>query len=195
MAESELQNVLLQTVGRSHPLLVHFLVALLVPATALASTHPEIRIPGLPLVDRTPVPEVVVKPETVAEVQPDSVQPEATKGDREIASERVNFLTKIKPTFEARSVSCQGPKKKKGQLRLETIAEAFPEDDKDWLAILPGEPAEILLVEMVKLSEDDDGVMPPRGELLSKEKNFAHRAMDRARRAMLQLTMRGQASR
>ena len=32
MAESELQNVLLQTVGRSHPLLVHFPVALLVVA-------------------------------------------------------------------------------------------------------------------------------------------------------------------
>ncbi|MEO1598421.1 MAG: c-type cytochrome domain-containing protein, partial [Planctomycetota bacterium] len=34
MAESELQNVLLQTVGRSHPLLVHFPVALLVVAAA-----------------------------------------------------------------------------------------------------------------------------------------------------------------
>ncbi|MEC7385809.1 MAG: DUF2231 domain-containing protein, partial [Planctomycetota bacterium] len=32
MAESELQNVLLQTVGRSHPILVHFPVALLVVA-------------------------------------------------------------------------------------------------------------------------------------------------------------------
>ena len=32
MVESELQNVLLQTVGRSHPLLVHFPVALLVVA-------------------------------------------------------------------------------------------------------------------------------------------------------------------
>ena len=34
MAELELQNVLLQTVGRSHPLLVHFPVALLVVAAA-----------------------------------------------------------------------------------------------------------------------------------------------------------------
>ena len=32
MADSELQNVLLQTVGRSHPFLVHFPVALLVVA-------------------------------------------------------------------------------------------------------------------------------------------------------------------
>ena len=138
-------------------------------AVVFASTHPEIRITGLSSVVREPIPEVVVKPEPVAEVQPDPVQPEAPKDDPELASEEVNFLTKIKPIFEARCVSCHGPKKKKGQLRLEPIAEAFPEDEEDWWTILPGDPAGSLLVERIKLSEDDDGVMPPRGELLTKE--------------------------
>ena len=138
-------------------------------AVEFASAHPEIRITGLSSVVREPIPEVVVKPEPVAEVQPDPVQPEAPKDDPELASEEVNFLTKIKPIFEARCVSCHGPKKKKGQLRLEPIAEAFPEDEEDWWTILPGDPAGSLLVERIKLSEDDDGVMPPRGELLTKE--------------------------
>ena len=138
-------------------------------AVVFASTHPEIRITGLSSVVREPIPEVVVKPEPVAEVQPDPVQPEAPKDDPELASEEVNFLTKIKPIFEARCVSCHGPKKKKGQLRLEPIAEAFPEDEEDWWTILPGDPAGSLLVERIKLSEDDDGVMPPRGQLLTKE--------------------------
>ena len=138
-------------------------------AVGFASAHPEIRITGLSSVVREPIPEVVVKPEPVAEVQPDPVQPEAPKDDPELASEEVNFLAKIKPIFEARCVSCHGPKKKKGQLRLEPIAEAFPEDEEDWWTILPGDPAGSLLVERIKLSEDDDGVMPPRGELLTKE--------------------------
>ena len=33
----------------------------------------------------------------------------------------------------------------------------------------PGDPAGSLLVERIKLSEDDDGVMPPRGERLTEE--------------------------
>ena len=61
------------------------------------------------------------------------------------------------------------PKKKKGGLRLAPIAEAFPEGDEDWWTILPGDPAGSLLVERIKLSEDDDGAMPPRGERLTKE--------------------------
>ena len=138
-------------------------------AATFASTHPEIRITGLPPVVREPIPEVVVKPEPVAEVQPETVLPEAPGADSELASEEVNFLTKIKPIFEARCVSCHGPKKKKGGLRLAPIAEAFPEGDEDWWTILPGDPAGSLLVERIKLSEDDDGAMPPRGERLTKE--------------------------
>ena len=138
-------------------------------AAAFASTHPEIRITGLPLVVRKPIPEVMVKPEPLEEFQPEPFQPETTKDDPKLASEEVNFLTKIKPIFEARCVSCHGSKKKKGGLRLDPIADAFPEGDEDWWTILPGDPAGSLLIERIKLSEDDDGVMPPRGELLSKE--------------------------
>ncbi|MEC8354445.1 MAG: c-type cytochrome domain-containing protein [Planctomycetota bacterium] len=138
-------------------------------AIAFATANPELRVTGLPPVVREPIPEVVVDPESIAEVQPELNQPTTSEVDSEPASEEVHFLTKIKPILEARCVSCHGPKKKKGGLRLEPIAEAFPKGEEDWWTILPGDPAGSLLVERIKLTADDDGVMPPRGELLTKE--------------------------
>ncbi|OUW02875.1 MAG: hypothetical protein CBD11_05535 [Phycisphaera sp. TMED151] len=138
-------------------------------AIAFATANPELRVTGLPPVVREPIPEVVVDPESIAEIQPELNQPTTSEVDSEPASEEVHFLTKIRPILEARCVSCHGPKKKKGGLRLEPIAEAFPEGEEDWWTILPGDPAGSLLVERIKLTADDDGVMPPRGELLTKE--------------------------
>lgn len=138
-------------------------------AIAFATANPELRVTGLPPVVREPIPEVVVDPESIAEVQPELNQPTTSEVDSEPASEEVHFLTKIRPILEARCVSCHGPKKKKGGLRLEPIAEAFPKGEEDWWTILPGDPAGSLLVERIKLTADDDGVMPPRGELLTKE--------------------------
>ncbi len=138
-------------------------------AIAFATANPELRVTGLPPVVREPIPEVVVDPESIAELQPELNQPTTSEVDSEPASEEVHFLTKIRPILEARCVSCHGPKKKKGGLRLEPIAEAFPEGEEDWWTILPGDPAGSLLVERIKLTADDDGVMPPRGELLTKE--------------------------
>ena len=138
-------------------------------AIAFATANPELRVTGLPPVVREPIPEVVVDPESIAELQPELNQPTTSEVDSEPASEEIHFLTKIKPILEARCVSCHGPKKKKGGLRLEPIAEAFPKGEEDWWTILPGDPAGSLLVERIKLTADDDGVMPPRGELLTKE--------------------------
>ena len=138
-------------------------------AIAFASRHPGIRITGLPPVVREPIPEVLVDPQSGTEVQPEPAQSEAPKDDSKLAPEKINFLTQIKPIFVARCVSCHGPKKKKGQLRLEPIAEAFPEGEEDWWTILPGDPSGSLLIERIKLSKDDDGVMPPRGDLLTKK--------------------------
>ena len=138
-------------------------------AIAFATANPELRVTGLPPVVREPIPEVVVDPESIAELQPELNKPTTSEVDSEPASEEVHFLTKIKPILEARCVSCHGPKKKKGGLRLEPIAEAFLEGQEDWWTILPGDPAGSLLVERIKLTADDDGVMPPRGELLTKE--------------------------
>ncbi|MEC8092217.1 MAG: c-type cytochrome domain-containing protein [Planctomycetota bacterium] len=138
-------------------------------AIAFATANPELRVTGLPPMIREPIPEVVVDPESIAEVQPELNQPTTSEVDSEPASEEVHFLTKIRPILEARCVSCHGPKKKKGGLRLEPIAEAFPKGEEDWWTILPGDPAGSLLVERIKLTADDDGVMPPRGELLTKK--------------------------
>ena len=75
----------------------------------------------------------------------------------------------LEPTLVAGCVSYHGPEKKKGGLRLETIAEAFREGEVDRRTILPGEPAGILLVKRIKVSDNDDDVIPPWDELLTKE--------------------------
>ena len=116
---------------------------------------------------REPIPEVVVKPEPVAEVQPVTVLPETPKANSELASEEVNFSPRSNPSLK-HGMSLATAQKKKVDSGL-PIAEAFPEGDEDWWTILPGDPAGSLLVERIKLSEDDDGAMPPRGERLTKE--------------------------
>ena len=60
-------------------------------AATFASTHPEIRITGLPPVVREPIPEVVVKPEPVAEVQPETVLPEAAQSRFQTRFRRSQF--------------------------------------------------------------------------------------------------------
>ena len=139
-------------------------------AATFASTHPEIRITGLPPVVREPIPEVVVKPEPVAKVNlrrfcqaskripiPSSLQ------KKSISSPRSN------PSLKHAVSLATAPKRKRVWTSVGAIAEAFPEGDEDWWTILPGDPTGSLLVERIKLSEDDDGAMPPRGERLTEE--------------------------
>ncbi|MDP7401328.1 MAG: c-type cytochrome domain-containing protein, partial [Phycisphaerales bacterium] len=73
-------------------------------AIAFATANPELRVTGLPPVVREPIPEVVVDPESIAEVQPELNQPTTSEVDSEPASEEVHFLTKIRPILEARCV-------------------------------------------------------------------------------------------
>ncbi len=138
-------------------------------AIAFVSNRPKLRITGLPPLVREPIPEVIVEPDPVAVAQQVPVEPTPPAVDTEVAPAEVKFLSQIKPIFEARCVSCHGTKKKKGGLRLEPIAAAFPKGEEDWWTILPGDSGGSLLVERIKLSEDDDGVMPPRGDLLTDE--------------------------
>ena len=138
-------------------------------AIDFASKRPKLRITGLSPVVREPIPEVIVEPEPVVAAPPVPIEPTAPAIDPKAASAEVEFLSQIKPIFEARCVSCHGPKKKKGGLRLDPITAAFPEGEEDWWTILPGDSAGSLLVERINLSEDDDGVMPPRGDLLTDE--------------------------
>ena len=134
-------------------------------ALAFALDRPSLRITGVTQPLPEPVPEVLIAEDTnsVEESSVPAEEPAVVEVDA------VDFASHIKPIFEARCVSCHGPKKKKGGLRLEPIAAAFPEGEEDWWTILPGDAMGSLLMERIKLSDDDDGVMPPRGDLLTKE--------------------------
>jgi uncharacterized membrane protein/mono/diheme cytochrome c family protein len=80
----------------------------------------------------------------------------------------VDFGKEIMPIFSESCVKCHGIKKQKGHLRL---------DSPQWLlagadgenVLVPGKAAESLIYSLTILSEDDDDVMPSKGELLTKK--------------------------
>lgn len=69
----------------------------------------------------------------------------------------------VRETFQTSCVECHGPDKAKGKLRLD-----IPDDLKDLAretpVIIPGDPDQSLLVELILLPEDDDDRMPPPDE-------------------------------
>lgn len=75
----------------------------------------------------------------------------------------VAYRDLIQPIFAARCVSCHGPKKAKGDLRLDSWA-AVTHGGKDGDAIKPGDSAASELCERLRLGEDEDDHMPPSGK-------------------------------
>ncbi|GAA5482873.1 PSD1 and planctomycete cytochrome C domain-containing protein [Haloferula sargassicola] len=70
--------------------------------------------------------------------------------------------------LETRCLSCHNPDKDKGDLVLSSLQSMLDGGDSG-AAIVPGKPAESLLIERVCLPEDDDDIMPPRGAVLTAE--------------------------
>ncbi len=71
----------------------------------------------------------------------------------------------VKPILEARCVECHGEKKSKGKLRLDT-----PEHiQKGEEIVVAGKSGESNLIVRVSLPEDDDDLMPPKGDPLTKD--------------------------
>lgn len=79
-----------------------------------------------------------------------------------------SFTADVLPILEDRCVECHGPNKVKGGLRLDTAAEVFA-GDADFWTVIPGQPADSLLLQRVVLPADDPDVMPPKGDLLTPE--------------------------
>ena len=81
---------------------------------------------------------------------------------QELAAENL-FHEKIQPLFEKHCVSCHGPDKAKGKLRLDQ-----PDDlrdlTRDFPLVVAGQPQESLLLELVMLGPDEDDRMPPPEE-------------------------------
>jgi len=81
-------------------------------------------------------------------------------------AEDVDFAREVRPILEARCYSCHGPGKQRSGLRLDVKAAAFKGGDVDGPTIVPGKAAESPLIHLVK-GEDEDKVMPPKGDRLS----------------------------
>ena len=73
---------------------------------------------------------------------------------------KVDFNSEIKPLLEVHCVNCHGGAKPKGKFSLETRTQAF--DDPE--IINAGKPGDSVFLELCKLGEDDDDVMPPTKE-------------------------------
>ena len=79
----------------------------------------------------------------------------------------VDYETQIKPIFENNCIDCHGPDKDKSGLRVDRRAILIRGGDSGAAAIVPGEPAKSLLLDMIK-GVDPDEVMPPKGDPLKK---------------------------
>ncbi len=77
----------------------------------------------------------------------------------------IAFDWDVKPLFAAHCVSCHGPEKQKGGLRLDRKADALKGGDSG-AALVPGKPAESPLLRLVS-GQDPDAVMPPKGDRLT----------------------------
>ncbi len=73
------------------------------------------------------------------------------------------FAGIIEPIFQSKCVSCHGPAKAKGGLRLDSFA-TVQKGSEDGLVLKPGQSAQSPLVQRVLLPADTDDHMPPAGK-------------------------------
>jgi mono/diheme cytochrome c family protein len=79
----------------------------------------------------------------------------------------VDFVKDIQPVFKTRCYDCHGPKKQKGELRLDVKSIAL-KGGESGAVIVPGKSADSKLIQLVA-GKDPDNVMPPKGERLTRE--------------------------
>jgi len=79
-----------------------------------------------------------------------------------------HFNERVKPLLESRCISCHGPDKVKGGLRLDSRAAVLKAGDSGLPAVRPGKPAESLLLQVVMHSKKDLE-MPPKEKLTSND--------------------------
>src|SRR3954464_10064941 len=81
------------------------------------------------------------------------------------ARAEVDFVRDVKPILQKSCFSCHGPEKQKGELRLDVRMLAL-KGGESGRAIVAGKSSESLLMKLVR-GEDDDRVMPAKGERLT----------------------------
>jgi uncharacterized membrane protein len=74
------------------------------------------------------------------------------------------FTRVIWPILEERCIKCHGPKKQKGEYRVDKKETLFGGGESEEISIEPGDPAGSSLIRMILLHMDHDEVMPPEGK-------------------------------
>ena len=83
-------------------------------------------------------------------------------------AQKAEYAKVIQPMFDAHCVSCHGPKKEKGKLRLDTL-EATLKGGKNPTFVI-GKPNSSMLLSRVFLDRTAGDVMPPKAEKPMTEK-------------------------
>jgi len=83
-------------------------------------------------------------------------------------AQKAEYAKLIQPMFDAHCVSCHGPKKEKGKLRLDTL-EATLKGGKNPTFVI-GKPNSSMLLSRVFLDRTAGDVMPPKAEKPMTEK-------------------------
>jgi uncharacterized membrane protein len=73
------------------------------------------------------------------------------------------FATRVEPIFNDRCVTCHGPEKKKGKLRLDNFEDVM-RGGKHGAVVKPGDPKNSELIRRVSLPRDDKDAMPAEGK-------------------------------
>lgn len=70
------------------------------------------------------------------------------------------FSLVVLPVLDAKCITCHGPSKRKGKLRLDS-GQAILAGGSEGPAIVPGDPAASLIMQRIRLPLDDEEHMPP----------------------------------
>lgn len=85
-----------------------------------------------------------------------------------IMAARVDFARDIQPLLAESCLKCHGPEKEKGGLRLDLKAAVFHGGESGQPGIVPGNPGQSRLFQMVSTTKEDER-MPPKGEPLTPD--------------------------
>lgn len=135
-------------------------------ATSAAGTPP----PPMDAVGKMGSPEDTAPPEAPA--TPVVAVPAAPSANSRPVSRNSVYFSKVRPILARSCVSCHGPSKQKGDLRLDT-PDALRAGANGKPVIVPGNPAKSRLHIVTGLPADDTDKMPPKGTAL----NGAERAL------------------
>lgn len=83
------------------------------------------------------------------------------------ADAKVDFAKDVQPILNQHCVKCHGAEKQKGKLRLDS-RDAAIKGGKEGPALVAGDGAKSEMVRRVSLPKNDDNIMPPEGDPLSK---------------------------